>query len=71
MAEELSQPTTRTGTGTTEAQPTSSMDSSILDNATLQPAINWADGLDVQIPENLNIDWSEYETYLTHPTVLG
>jgi hypothetical protein len=71
MAEELSQPTTRAGTSTIAAQPTSSMDSSISDNATIQPAINWADGLDVQIPENLNIDWSEYETYLTRPPVLG
>jgi hypothetical protein len=68
MAEELSQPTTRAGTSTIAAPPTSSMDSSILDNATIHPAINWADGLDVQIPENLNIDWSEYETYLTRPT---
>ena len=60
-------PTTRAGTGTAAAQSIGSMDSEILDNTNIHPAINWADGLDVEIPENVNVDWSEYETYLARP----
>lgn len=38
------------GTGTGETQET-----------IIPPTINWADGLaDIEIPDNLNIDWSEY-----------
>jgi hypothetical protein len=69
-AEELPQPTSSVGASTVAAQPTSSVDSSVLDN-TIHPAINWADGLDVEIPENLNIDWSEYDTCLKRHTIFG
>jgi hypothetical protein len=69
-AEEPFQPITRTGTSTVPGQPFSGIDSSMIENTAMPPAINWADGLDVEIPNNLNIDWSEYETRQTATSAL-
>lgn len=64
-AEESFQPTIRTDTSTVSGQPISSLDADMAEGSAMPLAINWADGLDVEIPENLNIDWSEYETRQT------
>jgi hypothetical protein len=55
--EESLQPTTDTGTAL--SQPGSGTDSSMIEHTAVPPAINWADGLNIEIPDNLNIDWSE------------
>ena len=60
-AEEPFQPSTGAGSGTVPGQPSTGIDSGIVESNLLAPAINWADGLNVEIPDNLNIDWSEYE----------
>jgi hypothetical protein len=69
-AGEPSQPSTGTGSSTTPAQVTTGMDSGMVITPAMPPAINWADGLDVEIPENLNIDWSEYATRYAATQVL-
>ena len=63
-AEEAPQLPTRTGTSTIPAQRISGIDSSTLEDPFTLPAIKWADGMNIEIPENLNIDWSEYEIHL-------
>jgi hypothetical protein len=60
--EETLQPTTCTGTSTAQSQPGRGADTSMVENTAMPPAINWADGLNIEIPDNLNIDWSEYDT---------
>jgi hypothetical protein len=64
-AEEAHHPTTHTASGTVPAQPISGIGSDMIENTAIPPAINWADGLNVEIPGNLNIDWSEYEVRQT------
>ena len=63
-AEETFEPVNITGSGSTllSRQPIGGMNSGIMDSAAVPPAINWADGLNAEIPDNLNIDWSEYES---------
>jgi hypothetical protein len=69
-ADDPFRPTTSADSSTTPAQVTTGMDSGMVVTPAMPPAINWADGLDVEIPENLNIDWSEYATLYAATPVL-
>jgi hypothetical protein len=69
-ADEPFQSTTGADSSSTPAQVTTGTDSGMATTSAMPPAINWADGLDVEIPENLNIDWSEYATHHAATLVL-
>jgi hypothetical protein len=69
-ADQPFQSTIGAGSSTTPAQVTTGMDSGMVVTPAMPPAINWADGLDVEIPENLNIDWSEYAIHHAATPVL-
>ena len=62
-AEEHFQPAVGCISGPVAGQPISNTDSGMMENTAVPSTIDWADGLNVEIPDNLNIDWSEYETH--------
>jgi hypothetical protein len=62
-ADEPLQSMTAPGSSITPVQMTAEMDSDMVATPDMPPTINWVDGLGVEIPENLNIDWNEYATH--------
>lgn len=70
VAEEAHHTTTGIASSTIRDQPTSGIDTDMTENTAMPLGINWADGLNVEIPGNLNIDWSEYEERQTPTPVL-